>query len=186
MSYTFDGTNKRIVLGTATLVLADLWSRWKEWVLAGNAQFLPALDTVGGDIAAIPLYLFPKNGWKIVPQAADHVLRVTGGVLATEDDSDPFVDPVGSYKIRINREAPAIAIGYSTSGGSGLSTDQANRLARIEKFLRNKRITDPVTGRQTVYDDDDSTVLGEGALFEDAAGSQAYRGQGAERAERLA
>lgn len=121
MSYTFDGANKRIVLGVGTveLVLADLWSRWKDWVLAGNAQFLPALDTVGGDIAAIPLYLFPRNGWKIVPQSANHVLRVTGGVLATEDGSDPFVDPVGSYQIRINREAPAIAIGYSTGGGGG-------------------------------------------------------------------
>lgn len=148
MSYTFDGTNKRIVLGTATLVLADLWSRWKEWVLAGNAQFLPALDTVGGDIAAIPLYLFPKNGWKIVPQAADHVLRVTGGVLATEDDSDPFVDPVGSYKIRINREAPAIAIGYSTSGGSGLSTDQAQMLAELHK-IHGLLIGSPLTVTST-------------------------------------
>lgn len=123
MSYTFDGATKRVTLGSGvtTLVLADLWSRWKDWVLSGNASALPAFDTVGGDIAAIPLYLFPINGWKIVPQAANHTLTVTGGILATEDDSDPFVDPAGSYAIRINREAPGIAIGYSTSGGSGPS-----------------------------------------------------------------
>jgi hypothetical protein len=72
------------------------------------------------------------------------------------------------------------------SVGSGLSTPQDERLARIEKFLRNKRITDPTTGTQTVFDDDGSTVLVEGDLFEDAAGTQPYRGQGAERAERLA
>lgn len=70
--------------------------------------------------------------------------------------------------------------------GSGLTTEESNRLSRIEKWLRNKRITDPATGKQTVYDDDGSTVLGQGDLFEDAAGTQAYRGQGAERAERLA
>lgn len=120
MGYAFDGAAKRVTLtpGTTQIVLADLWSRWKDWVLAGNAQHLPAFDTVGGDIAAIPLYLFPVNGWKIVPQAANHTLSVTGGILATADDSDPFVDPVGTFKIRINREAPAIAIGYSTTGGS--------------------------------------------------------------------
>ena len=120
MGYAFDGATKRVTLtpGTTEIVLMDLWSRWKDWVLAGNAQHLPAFDTVGGDIAAIPLYLFSKNGWKLVPQAANHTLRVAGGILVTDDDSDPFVDPVGSFKIRINREAPAIAIGYSTSGGS--------------------------------------------------------------------
>lgn len=74
----------------------------------------------------------------------------------------------------------------ATGGGGGLTTEQANRLTRIEKWLRNKKITDPVAGKQTVYDDDGTTILGQGDLFEDAAGTQAYRGQGAERAERLA
>lgn len=61
-----------------------------------------------------------------------------------------------------------------------------DKLTMIEKLLRNKRITDPVAGTQTVFDNDGSTVLAQGLLFEDAAGTQAYRGQGAERAERLA
>lgn len=52
------------------------------------------------------------------------------------------------------------------------------------KLLRNKYITDPGTGVATLYDDDGS-VLYTGNLFEDAAGTQAYRGQGAERRERL-
>lgn len=120
MGYAFDGATRRVTLtpGTTEIVLADLWSRWKDWVLAGNAENLPAFETVGGDIEAIPLYLFPLNGWKLVPQAANHTLRVVGGVLVTSDGSDPFVDPAGSFKIRINREAPAIAIGYISSGGS--------------------------------------------------------------------
>lgn len=121
MGYAFNGTTKRITLtaGTTSIVLAEMYSRWKDWVLAGNGGFLPAFTTVGGDIPAIPLYLFLENGWRIVPQAADHVLAVGGGVLEVQGGGDPFVDPAGSYKIRINRQAPGIAIGYSTTGGSG-------------------------------------------------------------------
>lgn len=52
------------------------------------------------------------------------------------------------------------------------------------KINQNKFVTDPVTGVATIYDDDDS-VLVQGELFEDADGTQPYRGQGAERRERL-
>ena len=121
MAYTFNGTTKRITLstGTVTLDLVDLFSRWKDWVLAGNAETLLAFSTVGGEITEIPLYLFVQNGWLIVPQSADHVLNVTNGVLVGQGSADPFTDPVGSYKIRINRQVPGIAIGYSTSGSTG-------------------------------------------------------------------
>ena len=123
MAYTFNGTTKRITLstGTVTLDLVDLFSRWKDWVLAGNAETLLAFSTVGGEITEIPLYLFVQNGWLIVPQSADHVLNVTNGVLVGQGSADPFTDPVGSYKIRINRQVPGIAIGYSTSGSTGPS-----------------------------------------------------------------
>lgn len=59
------------------------------------------------------------------------------------------------------------------------------RLRRLEAIERNKTITDPVAGEQRVYDDDGSTVLMRGDLWEDAAATQRYRGQGAERRERL-
>jgi hypothetical protein len=38
----------------------------------------------------------------------------------------------------------------------------------------------------TVYDDDDTTILVQGDLYENVSGSQQYRGQGAERRDRLA
>src|SRR5574337_134096 len=123
MSYTFDGASKRITLGPGTveLNLFDLYSRWKDWILAGNAGWLPAMHSVGGDIPAIPLYLFLDNAWRIVPQSADHTLTVVGGVLEVTGGGDPFVDPAGSYKIRIIRSEPAIAVGYSTTGGTAPS-----------------------------------------------------------------
>ena len=120
MAYAFSGTAKTITLsaGTVALDLVDLHSRWKDWVLAGNAQFPVAFRAVGGDIPAIPLYLFLLDGWRIVPQQADHTLTVTDGILEVDGGGDPFVDPAGSYKIRINRQTPGIAIGYSTTGGN--------------------------------------------------------------------
>lgn len=56
----------------------------------------------------------------------------------------------------------------------------------LRKLMRNKMVTDPVTGVLTVFDDDGTTVLFQANLFEDAGGLQAYRGKGAERRERLA
>lgn len=125
MAYTFNGVTKRITLssGTVALDLLDLHSRWKEWLLLGNAGYEQAFRAVGGDIPAIPLYLFILNGWRIVPQGADHTLSVVNGVFEVEGGGDPFVDPAGSYKIRINREAPGIAIGYSSSGTTGPSAE---------------------------------------------------------------
>lgn len=125
MAYTFNGVTKQITLssGTVTLDLLDLHSRWKDWLLLDNSGYEQAFRAVGGDIPAIPLYLFILNGWKIVPQSSDHTLTVTNGVFEVDGGGDPFVDPAGSYKIRINREAPGIAIGYSSSGSSGPSAE---------------------------------------------------------------
>ncbi len=121
MAYTFNGSTKRITLssGTVSLDLVDLYSRFKDWLRAGNAECLLAFATVGGEITEIPLYLFMLNGWLIVPQSADHVLTVINGVLVGQGSADPFTDPAGGYKIRINRQTPGIAIGYSTSGTTG-------------------------------------------------------------------
>lgn len=124
MSYTFDAANKRVVCSAdhAEIALSDLWSRWKDWVMSGHAEVALAFDTVGGEITAIPLYLFPINGWKIKLPEANITVRVTGGILATADLSDPFINPTGSYTVRVEREAPGIAIGYSSGGGGGGAT----------------------------------------------------------------
>lgn len=59
------------------------------------------------------------------------------------------------------------------------------KLDLAEKILRNKFVTDPNTGVATLYDDDGSTVLMTANLYEGITTSQPYRGQGAERRERL-
>jgi hypothetical protein len=53
------------------------------------------------------------------------------------------------------------------------------------QILRNRTVTDPVTGAVRVYADDDTTVLLEADLWQDAAGTTPYSGNGAERRDRL-
>lgn len=187
MAITLDGATKRIILDGPDVSAAEIWSRWVDWH-EDNSQWPIAFRQVGGDDLggglSIPPYFFLRNGWRVRPMESNHNLTITGN-LFVDGGGVPVVSTLGTYQVNVNYTVPVQAQGIAT-GGSGLSGAQDARLARIEKFLRNKRITDPVTGKQTIFDDDNSTVLGEGDLFEDVAGTQPYRGQGAERAERLA
>ena len=69
----------------------------------------------------------------------------------------------------------------STNSGGLIRAQQDT----IEKLLRNRQITDPVTGKITIYDDDDATKLLEGDLWEDAAGTIPYKGEGADRRDKM-
>ena len=57
-------------------------------------------------------------------------------------------------------------------------------LMMIQTILRNKMITDPVTGLLSIYDDN-GILLVQAQLYEDNLGIQKYRGDGAARRERL-
>ncbi len=133
MAINFDGPNKVIVLtsGTVTLSVRDLWSRWVDWFLTSdNSKFLPAMSLLGGDeidpIAGttIPVYISLLNGWRIRPQAANHTLAVTDGILLVLGGGDPFVNPSGFFVVRINYQQPVQAIGFSTGGGGGATPEQ--------------------------------------------------------------
>ena len=138
------------------------------------------------------------------PRTHDHNTEVTFGG-ATYARQFIILDPYtvtfedGQYQVnlsgansnladRVNLNQVSIRSNNSAglqTVGSGLTDEQNNRLLAVEKLLRNKTITDPTTGRQTVYEDDDTTPAFEADLFEDKDGTQPYRGQGADRRERL-
>lgn len=123
MSYTFDGPAKRVILtpGTVTLSVPDMWSRWVDWTAIGdNSKYWPAFRTVGRDEMDIPLYVFlnTARGWAIQTQAANHELAVTDGVLKQDGAGAMFVYPAG-YTVAIKIREPGIAIGYSSTGGTG-------------------------------------------------------------------
>lgn len=62
---------------------------------------------------------------------------------------------------------------------------EGQRIDLAAKILRNRTVTDPITGQMIVYDDDGVTPLLAATLFEDANETQPYRGQGAEVRGRL-
>lgn len=67
----------------------------------------------------------------------------------------------------------------------GLGISVGDALALLVRLLRNRTVTDPAAGVVRVYADDNATVLAAADLWEDAAGTQRYRGQGADRRDRL-
>lgn len=80
--------------------------------------------------------------------------------------------------------------GYVTNNSSvninisGLTADKPTAEI-IRKFMTNRMETNPTTGILTVYDDDDTTVLYSGNIYEDVLASQLYQGSGLERRNRL-
>ena len=71
-----------------------MYSFWKQWVIEGNAQYLPAWRPVGGDDLggdnSVAFYGFLANGWRVrLPQGVDN-LFVTGGILSTDELDNPF------------------------------------------------------------------------------------------------
>lgn len=61
---------------------------------------------------------------------------------------------------------------------------QGSDVKLTRQLLANRLETDPVTGILTIYDDDDNVLL-TAQLYEDVSASQTYRGQGAERRNKL-
>jgi len=208
-TFTFDGPNKRILvdaeIGDSLFVPAELYSDWKVWVAAGNAQFEPAFaESVGGNDlgagAALDAYIFLRNdlGWRIRPDARDHTLTVDGNLFGADAGITLFAPTTSPALVQIERRFSARALAVDSGGGGASSSaiaaavwahasavDLQAKVALVEKILRNKTVTDPVSGTMTVFADDGVTPYLVCQVFEDVAGAQAYRGSGANRRERL-
>jgi len=145
MSVTFNGPGKLIVAdpGTTAIDMRDLYSRWKDWVAAGNAAFEPAFRVVGGDPTEganfIAPYFFLTNGWRIRPQEASHVLTITGTVLV-DGGGDPVVATLGTYQVLVKTVVPVRAEGVATGGGGGPSE------STIAAAVWNRSTAAPVAG----------------------------------------
>ena len=108
---------------------------------------------------------------------ADHLTAGTTGRKVSDIPTTTYTVPTSSDIADAVWDEPTA--GHETADTFGL------RATLIEKILRNRTVTDPATGVITVYDDDNTTPLLTGDLFEDAAGTTPYDGGGAERRDRL-
>lgn len=213
MAITFDAANKRIILDSVSVTASEIWSRWVDWIVTSdNSKYLPAMTQVGGDDLGsgllIPIYIFLQNGWRVRPMESNHSLNITGNLFVA-GGGVPVVNTLGTFNVSVQYTVPVQAQAVSTSGGSLTAADVWSHPTRTlsdysgvwtaspalelaakvdiaQAILRNKTITDPGTGLMTVYADDGTTPLLQAQLYETQYTTQAYRGQGAERRERLA
>lgn len=121
MAITLDGASKRIVLDSASVTAAEIWSRWADWH-ASNTEWPLAFRQVGGDDLggglSIPPYFFLLNGWRVRPMESSHNLTITGN-LFVDGGGVPVVSTLGTYQVNVNYTVPVQAQGISTSGSTG-------------------------------------------------------------------
>lgn len=135
---SFDGSQKLMICNPGTILIDVrlLYSLWKTWALLdGNLKYAKAFEVVGGEPTSgdniITPYFFVMNGWKIRPQEANHTLRVEG-IILTNDQSDVFVDTLGCWRISVQSILPVYTeTVLVNTGGSGLSTEEHNKLMGI-------------------------------------------------------
>ena len=81
----------------------EIYSRWKEWVLAGNANWPPAFRTVGGDPVGeseiAPRFFFIRNdlGWNIRKPEATEEYLIDGNLIGEDVLSGTITPPIGAF-----------------------------------------------------------------------------------------
>lgn len=129
---SFNGSSRRVTIGLDGLVTnvdsIDIYSAWKEWVAAGNAQWVPAFsNSVGGDPIGggtyLGQYFFLNNdlGWRLSVSygpANDeyYTVNIAGNIYGT-DPNLPIIDNSGfngDAAFVFNRSS--LATGVATSG----------------------------------------------------------------------
>lgn len=158
-----------------------------EVILSGDAVFVDSYSGVAGlghagvdanNITPIDVQFRRYTGGlglhKFVTGAVVSI-DLLPGILDIESDVTG-----GIFKVRGLGE-PIVMSGTVDT----LDADGFHSLSDIRQILVNRRETNPATGVQTIYDDDDVTPLITGNIWEDVAASIAYRGQGVDRQDRL-
>lgn len=143
MGYEFDGTTKVITLtaGTTSFSVRDMTSRAYDWWLNedahDNAKWRWFFRTLGGDEidpdvgSFVPVFAWLKEGWRILPQDADHTLTVEDGILLVDGGGDPFLDVTGRT-VRIRYQQPIQVLTVATGAVTPEDVAEAVLAAGIE------------------------------------------------------
>jgi hypothetical protein len=135
-------------------VKTDLYSDGKEdWVSSENLRkFRFPITAVGGNplpgSKELGSTFFLASDWKIKPYSASHRLTINGN-LYSQDGSDPFLDPDGTYTVRIMQQV------------SSLVDSTVSQLAEIEYASFNGGVTVDVDSPYSIASPPtDGTILG--------------------------
>ena len=154
MAITLDGATKRIILDSASVSAAQIWSAWVDWHEA-NQQWPLAFQLVGGNALGgglfIPPYFFLLNGWRVRPMEASHNLLIEGN-LFVDGGGVPVVGTLGTYQVNVNYTVPVQAQGIATSGSTGPTASEIAAAVRADIAAELARIDANVSSRATAAD----------------------------------
>jgi hypothetical protein len=126
VAISFDGATSRIILDSASVTAAEIWSRWTDWH-AANPEWPLAFRQVGGDDLggglSIPPYFFLQGAWRVRPMEASHNLTITGN-LFVEGGGVPVVPTLGTFQVNVNYTVPVQAQGISTAGTTAPTAEE--------------------------------------------------------------
>ena len=154
MAITLNGATKRIILDSASVSAAQIWSAWVDWHET-NQQWPLAFQLVGGNALGgglfIPPYFFLLNGWRVRPMEASHNLTITGN-LFVDGGGVPVVSTLGTYQVNVNYTVPVQAQGIATSGSTGPTASEIAAAVRADIAAELARIDANVSSRATAAD----------------------------------
>lgn len=154
MSISIDGSSKRIILDSANVTAAQVWSAWVDWHET-HQQWPLAFQLVGGIALGgglfIPPYFFLMNGWRVRPMEASHNLTITGN-LFVDGGGVPVVGTLGTYQVNVNYTVPVQAQGIATSGSTGPTASEIAAAVRADIAAELARIDANVSSRATAAD----------------------------------
>ena len=154
MAIILNGAAKRIILDSASVSAAQIWSAWVDWHEA-NQQWPLAFQLVGGNALGgglfIPPYFFLLNGWRVRPMEASHNLTITGN-LFVDGGGVPVVGTLGTYQVNVNYTVPVQAQGIATSGSTGPTASEIAAAVRADIAAELARIDANVSSRATAAD----------------------------------
>lgn len=143
---SFFGDRKLIIINglsnsNMTVDAEYIYSRWKEWVAAGNAQYMPAFRTIGGDPIGggteVGSYFFLRNdsGWRIQPKGHLHELTITGNLYPEDSNTAMFDLPGDAFPVQvlIKQQVSSLTQAIPT-GAAALTVEQATQLDEIHKI----------------------------------------------------
>ena len=119
--FKFKGEERLIEVedGVEVLDVQDLYSRYKDWVLEGNSQWVNAMVPIGGQPIGSGQFISPYiqlvNGWRIKPFEGNHVLTVLGNII-TDDEEDPFLSTTGNFNVSIRAQVSSNSLQARTLG----------------------------------------------------------------------
>ena len=163
----------------------EIYARWKDWVLADNANWPPAFRTVGGDVTGegevAPRFFFIRNdlGWTIRKPDANGEFLINGNLIGQDTGIATLSEPVGAFtptvRLRltnvsgINTRAfwEAVIADFDT-GTAGYIISRRLRLSEADEELTQShaRLRDKDTGEVLLEKDVSGGVITDVVLSE--------------------